>query len=90
MSHSFYYNLKQGGVRGLTVMAATAGVSSVQAGGAKKQAGWNTRGQGGGGARLTTSSFPLCHKDTAKGKKYPPSRGFGCLELCLYGIRELE
>ena len=27
---------------------------------------------------------PLCHKDTAKGKKC-----FGCLELCLYGIREL-
>ena len=24
----------------------------------------------------------LCHKDTAK--------GFGCLELCLYGIRELN
>ena len=30
----------EGGVRGLSVMAATAGVSSVQAGGAKKQAGW--------------------------------------------------
>ena len=26
----------------------------------------------------------LCHKDTVKGKKC-----FGCLELCLYGIREL-
>ena len=31
----------------------------------------------------------LCHKDTAKGKKFPLVGGIGCLELCLYGIREL-
>ena len=27
---------------------------------------------------------PLCHKDTV-----PPLGGFGFLQLCLYGIREL-
>ena len=43
---------------------------------------------------LENRSFPcikatliLCHKDTAKGKKYPPM-GFGCLKLCLYSIKE--
>ena len=45
-----------------------------------------------------TSHLSLCHKETAKGKKCPqqgafrpkaPSRGFGCLELVIYGIREL-
>ena len=28
------------------------------------------------------------HEGTAKGRKCP-SRDFGCLELCLYGIKEL-
>ena len=32
---------------------------------------------------------PLGHKDTTKGKKYTPTRAFGCLKLCLYGIRDL-
>ena len=39
---------------------------------------------------------PLCHKEPAKGKKYPPmgvfrgfSRGLWMPELVLYGIREL-
>ena len=32
----------------------------------------------------------LYSKNTAKGKTKPPIGGFGCLELCLYGIRKLE
>ena len=32
---------------------------------------------------------PLHHKDTAKRQEIPLVGGFGCLELCLYGIREL-
>ena len=38
---------------------------------------------------LPFAAPPLCNKDTIKGKKSPPVGGFGCLELCLYGIREL-
>ena len=32
---------------------------------------------------------PLYHKDTTKGRKCLLVGGFECLELCLYGIREL-
>ena len=31
----------------------------------------------------------ICHKDRVKGKKCTLVGGFGCLELYLYGIREL-
>ena len=40
--------------------------------------------------RAWKSKSPLCHKDTAKFKKCPKYLlDFKCLELCLYGIKEL-